>query len=158
MAIVVDSNVFARVFDPTNTEHAEFSPVKSWIDRGDGVLVFGGTRYIGELKQSIHRLRLVRLLKEAGKAVQIDTGTVDAIDQDMCRLTEGTACNDQHIMALLAAARCGLLCSLDAESYPFVKERRYYPKGSIKVRIYSSARNVDLLVRVDRAMVKNVVV
>jgi len=157
MAIVVDTNVFARVFDPTNKEHAEFALVKSWIERGDGFLVFGGTRYIAELAQSIHRLRLVRRLKESGMAVQIDSGTVDAIDQEILRLTAGTACNDQHIMALLAAARCGLLCSLDAESYPFVKARNCYPKGCIKVRIYSSSRNADLLVRVDRATVRNAV-
>lgn len=158
MAIVIDSNALAMVFDNTNKEHAEFAPVKSWIERGDGVLIFGGTRFMNELGQSRHWLRFVRLLKESGKAVQINTTLVDSIEQNILTLTNGTICNDQHVMALLAAARCSLLCSLDAKSYHFIKKRMYYPKHDyINVRIYSSSKNANLLVRVDRATIKNVI-
>lgn len=155
MSIVIDTNTFSMVFDESNKLHEDFRPVKVWLHKGDGFLIFGGTKYIAELAQSIHRLRLVRRLKEAGIAVQIRDDVVDKIAAQISELTNGTVCNDQHVMALLVAARCSLLCSLDSESYPFVKQAKYYPKGAPRVRIYSSAKNVDLLVRCRMRDIRN---
>jgi hypothetical protein len=71
--------------------------------------------------------------------------------------TAGKNCNDQHLIALLAAAHCSLICSIDKKSYPFIKDRTLYPSGCPKVRIYCSARNASLLIRYRRVDIRNAV-
>ena len=156
MSIVVDLNTFSMVFDSSNSKHTKFMPVKVWIDKGDGFLLFGGTKFLKELEQSYRHLRLVRSMRDAGQAIEINSNIVDKIEAHIVAATTGKRlCNDQHVMALLCAAGCDLLCSLDAESYPFVKDKTLYPPGAPKVRIYCSPRNSDLLSRCYRSAVKN---
>lgn len=144
------------VFDKSNVNYDDFEPVKNWLDRKDGFLLFGGTKYIAELTRSYRHMRLVRTLKDAGIAVQIKSDQVDSIEDEIKVLTNGTCCNDQHIMALLAAANCSLLCSRDAKLYPFVTQKQYYPKRiKLRVRIYSSARNTNLLSRTKLNNIRN---
>ena len=157
MAIVIDINTFAMVFDPANKNHADFAPVKAWVENRDGFLLFGGTKYKEELFQSYRKMRLVRQLKDGGSAIEICSRAVDAIEVGVRQAVAGTNCNDPHIIALLAAAHCSLLCSRDKESYPFIKCRDYFPKGTPKVRIYSGRRNVSLLQRCSKDDIKNVV-
>lgn len=157
MAIVIDINTFAMVFDSANKNHADFAPVKTWVENREGFVLFGGTKYKDELFQSYRTMRLIRQLKDAGSAIEICSAIVDAIEVGVREAVEGTSCNDPHIIALLAAAHCSLLCSRDKESYPFIKCRNYFPKGAPKVRIYSGRRNIKLLQRCSRADVKNAV-
>lgn len=156
MAIVIDVNVFPCVFDIESELHAEFAPIKLWIERRDGFLVYGGTKFKDELLQSYRRLRLVRTLRDAGCAVEISSTVVDALEAEVSAKVVGTKCNDPHIIALLAAAKCALLCSHDKESFPFIKDRSLYPKGMPKVRIYTSLRNAGLLGRCARESIANV--
>ena len=155
MPIVIDANTFAMVFDSNNALHVEFSPVKEWIVRGDGFLLFGGTKFMEEMKQSRERLRLIRELKDTGKAIEIITATVDELEAKILEKTSQTKCNDQHIIALLAAARCDLLCSLDTDSFLFIKDKSLYPKGMRKVRIYSSSKNRELLKPAKKTKISN---
>ncbi len=157
MSIVVDINTFAMVFDSANKNHAEFAPIKSWIENREGFLLFGGTKYKEELFQSYRTVRLVRQLRDAGSAIEISSEAVDAIEVGVRKAIKGTNCNDPHVIALLAASNCSLLCSHDKESYPFMKCKSYFPKGSPKVRIYSGKRNVKLLQRCNRANIRNAV-
>jgi len=157
MAIVVDVNSFPSVFDPSNEHHADFMPVKEWIHRRDGFLIFGGTTFKTELIKSHHRARLVRLLKDAGMAVEIRDDIVDRLEQEVKKLTQGSACDDPHVIALLAAARCPLLCSQDKRSFPFIKNKAYFPKGSCKVRIYTGIRNASLLKPAKRSIIANAI-
>lgn len=145
MAIVIDVNVFPCVFDIQSEHHAQFAPIKAWIERRDGFLIYGGSKFKDELLQSYRRARLVRTLRDAGCAVEISTLAVDALEAEIRVKVAGTKCNDPHIIALLATAKCALLCSWDKESFPFIKDRSLYPGGSPKVRIYTSLRNASLL-------------
>jgi predicted nucleic acid-binding protein len=145
MAIVIDVNVFSCVFDVTNENHADFAPIKSWIERREGLLIYGGTKFKCELLQSHRRVRLIRMLRDSGQAVEISSIVVDTLESEVKKKVAGSKCNDPHIIALLAAAKCTLLCSRDKESFLFIKNRSLYPKGTPKVRIYSSIRNVSLL-------------
>lgn len=156
MAIVVDVNVFPSVFDSQNEDHAEFLPVKDWIERREGFLVYGGTTFKEELLQSYHRVKLVRLLRDAGRAVEISQATVDALEVEIKEKTAGTDCDDPHVIALLAASRCPLLCSRDKRSFDYVKDKRLYPKACPKVRIYTGIRNIKLLKPCKREQIINV--
>lgn len=156
MPIVIDINTLAPVFDFSCADHVEFSPVLDWIEAGIGVVVFGGTKYKHELMKTYRYMRLVRQLRDSGKAVSIKDKAVDEIEANIRKKMGENTCNDHHIMALLAASRCNLLCSRDSSSFRFIKDRQLYPKGSRKVRIYSSSRNRTLLKPFDLQKLANI--
>ncbi len=145
MCVVIDINAFSSVFSEDSVNHEEYRPLKEWIDRGGGFLVYGGTKYKNELSKIPRYLRLVRLMRDAGQAVAIRDEAVDELESDVVNKTRGTDCDDQHVIALLGASRCSILCSEDARSYPFVKNRTLYPHGMPRVKIYRSARNATIL-------------
>jgi hypothetical protein len=145
VAIVVDINVLAPVFNPECSGHSEFKPVHDWILKGRGQAVFGGSKYKAELVRAGRYLRLFVQLKTAGRAVEIRPDLVDAREAELIAMTHGTGCDDQHIMAILCVSGCRLVCSLDGRSYEFIKCKTYYPKKGGLPKIYSSSRNIDLL-------------
>lgn len=147
MCIVVDINTLAPVFDESCNLHPDFVHVKNWIKSGQGYLVFGGTKFKEELKKSYRYLRLIRQMKDSGQALAVRDDVVDAEEARVKDQTEGTDCDDQHIIALLGASRCPLLCSADKRSYKHVRNRNLYPAGMPRVRIYSSGKNRSLLSR-----------
>lgn len=156
MCIVVDTNTLAPVFNEKSDRHPEFVHVKNWIDKGHGFLVFGGTKFKEELGKAYRYLRLIRLMKDSGQAVAIRDDVVDAEEERVKALTDGTGCDDQHIIGLLSASKCPLVCSDDARAYPYFRDRNLYPDGMARVRIYSSGRNQSLLRRpIARTKLKN---
>ncbi len=154
MCIVVDINTLAPVFNEMCVRHEEFCPVKNWIDKGRGFLVFGGTRYKEELRRTYRYLRLVRQMKDSGQAVAIRDDLVDAAEVEVIEVTKGTDCDDQHIIALLGVSRCPLFCSNDSRSYKYIGDKSLYPKGMARVRIYSSKKNHTLLKQMRREVLK----
>jgi hypothetical protein len=156
MCIVVDINTLSAVFSEDCDLHSEFCYVKNWINEGKGYVVFGGTKYKDELARTKKYLRLIRLLKDAGKAISISDAAVDTLEAEVISKTTGTTCDDQHVIALLGASKCYLLCSLDSRSYAFVKQRTLYPPGMPKVKIYASSRNRVLLRPLDPRILRNV--
>lgn len=157
MCIVVDINTLAPVFNETCDRHREFVHVKNWIESGKGILVYGGTKFKEELHATYRYLRLIRQMKDSGKAIAIQDNEVDAAEKKIKEQTKNTDCDDQHIIALLRVSRCPLLCSEDARSYKYIQNRTFYPKGSPKVRIYSSSKNQTLLKPLCRDLLRNTV-
>lgn len=155
MCIVIDVNVLSMVFNEDNARHADYSPVKKWIEDGKGFLVFGGSKYKKEL--GYRSIRLVNKMRDAGQAIAINDSAVDRTEKKVRQLTDNTDCDDQHIIALLGAANCPLLCSFDSRSFEFIKNRGLYPDGVAQVKIYKSSRNADLLKKSDPKKLRNVV-
>ena len=145
------------VFDKTNAKHADFSPIKEWLDRRQGLIAYGGTKYLEELRHNHKHLRIINELRKAGLAVRISDMIVDERKEMIKEMTNKLNCNDQHIIALLGVSGSSILSSLDSESYPFIKDRKLYPEGSRRVRIYCSCRNKRLLRRCSIREVKNVI-
>jgi hypothetical protein len=81
---------------------------------------------------------------------------VDAREAELIAITQGTGCDDQHIIAILCVSGCRLVCSRDSRSYEFIKCKRYYPKRCRVPRIYSSSKNVDLLSDKNCARLRNI--
>lgn len=156
MCIVIDINTLSMVFNISNARHGDFADVKQYIESRAGFVVFGGTKYKAELAVTGRYLRLLRQLRDAGKAVSIFDDAVDEIEASILALTANTDCDDQHVIALLGASRCALLCSVDNRSFPFVKDRSLYPKGCPAVRIYTSPRNRKLLKKSTPSCLSNV--
>lgn len=145
MAIVIDINSLSAVFSKENNRHNDFCEIKKWIESGEGCMIYGGTKYKEELKCMYHYTKLIRYLKDIGKVISINDEIVDKREKHIIERTIGTDCDDQHIIALLGVSHCSLLCSSDERSYSFVRDRSLYPKGSPKVKIYKSKKNISLL-------------
>ena len=145
MCIVVDTNSLSCVFNENDKNHLNFVPVRSWVIDGSGHLVFGGTKYKAELEKMPRYLRLVRLLKDQRKAYEISESLIDQREREIMAMTGGTACDDQHIIAIFAVSRCRLFCSRDGRADRFIKDPRFYPRGQQRPRIYRSLRNRHLL-------------
>lgn len=156
MCIVIDTNTLSMVFSENNVQHDEFKYVKEWILDGKGTLVYGGTRYKNELIKAGRFLKLIRLLRDSGKAIKICTKAVDDLEKQIAKKTVNTDCDDQHIIALLGASKCPLLCSCDVRSYIFIKNRDLYPKKCPVVKIYSGKRNQRLLKSYDSTKLNNI--
>ena len=155
MCIVVDINTLAPVFSEKCAQHEGFRPVKEWIEKGRGFLVFGGTQYKKELLKTYRYLRLIRQMRDSGRAVAIRDDLVDAAEVEVIEKTKGADCDDQHIIAILGTSRCPLFCSNDSRSYEFIKDKSLYPKDMARVRIYSSKKNQKLLGPMSREILKN---
>lgn len=155
MCVVIDTNTLASVFNEKCSKHAEFRPVLEWIQSGRGLLVYGGTRYKEELAKAFHYLKLVRQMRDAGQAVAICDKAVDTRETEVRRKTNGSQCDDQHMIALLGASRCTLFCSDDARADPYVKDRTLYPARMPRVRIYRSHQSNHLLRPMSKKMLTN---
>jgi len=155
MAIVIDVNCLARVFNTSNNEHAKFAAVRIFVETGVGKVVYGGTGYKKELSKAQRYLAFVIELRKAGRAISIRDEAVDRITEVVAKATAGTDCDDPHIIGLLAASNCALLCSVDKRSYGFIRDRSFYAKNNVRVKIYSSDKNVSLLKK-QRARLWNV--
>ena len=94
MCIVIDINALSMVFSEENDRHKEFSLVKRWIEEKRGVVVYGGSKYKTELAKTIKFARLLRVLRDAGKAVAILDSVVDQEELNVRRQTQNKGCDD----------------------------------------------------------------
>lgn len=143
MCIIVDTNVLPNVFKQSSVNHAQFKPVRDWILEGKGKVVFGGTKYLGEIKGTY--LSFFLQLKKAGKAVYVNTALVDAEQQAVEQLIVHPDFDDPHLVGLLRVSGCKLICSLDSRAFPFFRHTLFFSPAANKPRIYSSLNNARLL-------------
>ena len=145
MAIIIDTNCFSRVFSRTDKEHHDFSPVLDWILCGNGFLVYGGSKYIQELKECKKYLRFLRLLKDMKKVYVCDCESVDKLQAMYEEMIDDPDFDDPHLPAIVRVSKCRLICSRDFRSVRFVTSRDLYPKRFYLPHYYSSARDAGLL-------------
>ena len=145
MCIVIDINTLALVFNQNTAGHQEFEPVRNWVITGSGHVVYGGTKYKKELSRAYRYLRLFRLLKDKRRACEIDQNMVDAEHARLDQKTQGTGCNDQHLIAIFAVSGCRLFCSHDRCADKFIRDKSLYPKNHPRPSIYRTRRHEHLL-------------
>lgn len=142
MCIIVDTNVLGPVFNIYNKDHEEFSPILSWIFKGNGKIVFGGTRYTEEIGKY---LPLFVELKKINKAIHVNACLVDEKEQMVHEMIKDKNFNDQHLVSLLITSGCKLICSADKSAYPFFTHKDFFNSAKTKPRIYSGKKNKELL-------------
>ncbi|MET6996395.1 PIN domain-containing protein [Chitinophaga defluvii] len=143
MCIVVDTNTLASVFSRNSDNHEEFEPVFTWLMEGRGKVVYGGSKYVKELKENY--LRLFVTLRSIHKAVYISNAKVDALEANVSQQIEHPDFDDQHLVGLLIASGCKLVCSLDKRAYPYFKHSLFFSNTSSRPKIYRSRNNKALL-------------
>lgn len=145
MCIIVDTNCLSSVFERNSDKHSEFEPVFEWIFTGKGKLIFGGSKYIEELEKTKKYLKIINLLKNKGKAINIDKDLVDKEQKRIESLITNKDFDDPHLPALVIISKCKLICSQDTRSIKFVTNPQLYPKGIDIPKYYTSVNNIDLL-------------
>ena len=122
MCIVIDTNSLASVFDQKSEHHAEFRPVLEWIVLGNGKIVYGGTTYKRELAKATKYFRLLVELKKVSKIVEIDSVRVGEIEQRLAQTLSHSDFDDPHIVAIIIASGCRLICSADARAFRYFRK------------------------------------
>ena len=143
MCAIIDNCAFSQVFNEADKNHKKFKPVNDWIVSGSGKFVYGGTKYIEQLKQG-RRARLVAELSRRGKVVRLPTEEVDAVAAKLKEKVPDRDFDDEHIVAIAIVSKCRIVCTGDKRSHPYIKRRDLYPKPMKPPKIYQSARNSEL--------------
>lgn len=147
MCLVIDINVIGSVLNPKAEHHSDFEPILYWITHGKGKIIWGGTKYKNELKGGKY-LGLLNDLGKKRKTVKIDQEKVDEIEtrlKNECRGSEFKGFNDHHIVALIIASKCKLICTGDFESDHFLKNRSLYPDDVGVPSIYKNISHRHLI-------------
>ncbi len=149
MCIVVDINCLPAMFNERNAAHTEFKPVLNWIQKGRGKLVYGGSKYKQELGRLTRCLAVVITLGKQNRTVHVPDQEVDDEQSKIDKSFFHPQFNDSHLVAIIVVSRCRLLCSLDKNSYPFIKSDQFYTGKRPPVKkpkIYSNQKHVGLLI------------
>lgn len=143
MCIIIDTCAFHAVFNPDDSFHHKFKPVYDWIEGKKGKIVIGGTDYKNEL---IKRTSL-KILTEYDKMKRLAKVPDEEVDKLVPALKAQVVhkdFDDPHIVALVIASKCRLICTGERRAIPFFTKKELYPKGVKRPKIYRTARNKDL--------------
>lgn len=138
MCLIIDTCCLAKVFDRKNHEHASFAPVLEWITIGSGRMIYGGTKYNHELHQARKFVPIVAELSRARRAISLPQQQVDDLAIDTKNREPDLGFNDEHIVALVIASRCRLICTDDKRAIPYFKKPEFYrPYRLARPKIYN---------------------
>lgn len=155
MCIVVDTCAFSSVFNERSKDHNKFEPVKKWITKGPGFMVYGGSRYHFEIKNSTKFIGVIIELRKAGRAKEIVKAIVDQEELLVKSILQDCRCNDTHLIAIIRASGCKLICSADRKSDRFLKRRSLYIENQSPPKIYRSRAHKDLLISTNIVAIRN---
>lgn len=143
--VVVDTDSLSKVFDKANKEYKEYEPLhKSIIEQKRSVIMYGGTKYMNELKRARKFLRLFVELGKSGMASMLNVQAVDNEEEKIIGLASDSKFNDHHIIAIVVVGRCNIICSSDTNSHGHYKNSLYYPKH-LRPKIYNGLSSSGIL-------------
>lgn len=144
MCLVIDTCCLAKVFDQSNSDHRRFAPVLNWITKGQGSIVYGGSKYTTELKRASKFIPILAELNRRGRVIRLPNKKVNAIAKQVKEFVNSGNFNDEHLIAIVRVARCVIVCTDDKAAEPYLKRRDLYPKGAKKPRIYKHEHHKSL--------------
>ena len=132
MPAIVDASCMNIVIARQNTP--ALAMFKTWIEDGNGCIVFGGAEYRKELNRPEVRAFQIWLvqLQQAGRARTIDDEAVDA-HVSVIKATSRLRSNDAHIIALAFVGKARVLVSDDRKLKQDFTDTRLLrkPKGRL---------------------------
>lgn len=111
---IIDASAFRHIIEPTR--HSAGDQLRSWIVRGDGVVVYDPqhTGYAEELKKYTKVQRLLSDYSQRGRAIEVDAVSIrEARDRIPDRPVRRSNDEDVDILALAVAGRATVLFSCD---------------------------------------------
>jgi predicted nucleic acid-binding protein len=145
MCIIVDPPLFVPFFKSSDPDHAIYAPVREWIENGRGKLVIGGTSYKKELMRVASILRLITELEKRGKVVRVEDSVADIEEAAAKKIEPRNDFDDPHLVGLVRATRCRLICVRDPRSHRFLRSTVFYEGTKNRPSLYTRPKNRDLL-------------
>jgi hypothetical protein len=127
MCLIIDANCFGLVFG----NNKKFAPIRDWIDNRGGRMIYGGTKYNRELV-AWSMLGLVKELNTQRKTVHIPNSSVDAIAAELKKRFPEARFDDEHIVALVIASRCRVVCSNDQTAIAYLRRADVFAGSGVK--------------------------
>ena len=121
MCLVIDTCCLSIVFEGNNKKHNKFIPVLKWVTEGKGRMIYGGTKYDSELGKTTKILGIVGELRKARRAIHLSAAKVDPIADALKEKCPETGFDDEHIVALVIASRCCVVCTDDKIAISYLK-------------------------------------
>lgn len=121
MCVIVDTCCLSLVFNSSTKYHSKFRPVLNWVVAGKGRMIYGGTKYNRELRESGRILNVVTELSRARKTIKLSNEEVDPISEALKRKFPEDEFDDEHIVALVVASRCCVVCTDDNRAISYLK-------------------------------------
>jgi hypothetical protein len=142
MCLIIDADCLSRVFIGRNSEHVNFIPVLKWI-RDGGYVIYGGTKYNGQLREHGEVLRIIAELSKQGRTIRLDSTIVDPIEVELKARFPEAAFDDEHLVALVIASHCGVVCTYDKGAMRYLRRPDVYgPYNGVKrPSIFSGSKN-----------------
>ena len=125
MCLVIDTCCLSMVFDGRNRKHQGYVPVLKWIN-GKGRLVYGGSKYNTELARAPKFLPYLAELTRIRHVIRIPSPQVDAIAAELKVECPDPEFNDEHIVALVIAARCCVVCTDDNDAIAYLRRSELF--------------------------------
>jgi len=95
--------------------------VLRWIIEGNGRMIYGGAKYNTELRTARWMLGIVAELSKKRRIIQIPNATIDPIATALKVKFPEAAFDDEHIVALVIASRCCVVCTKDNPAISYLK-------------------------------------
>lgn len=129
MCIIIDANLASEIFRDTLNEN--YVPIIYWLFSRDGIMIHGGKLSV-ELFRIGCASRSIKVLQQAGHAINIDNTTVGLEEQNINNLNICVS-DDPHIIALARVSGARTLCSHDNDLHVDFKNKNLIdkPRGSI---------------------------
>lgn len=143
--VILDTNCFSHVFNRNDKRNSEFEPFLKWLCYGPGYLVYGGSKYLEELKKATRYTRLFQLLHNYNKADLYCSHSVDEEMERIIRFVDNPAFDDPHLAAIVVVSKCRVICTGDVRCVPFLKRKAIYAGKALCPKFYTSFKCADLL-------------
>jgi len=145
MPIIIDTNTIPSVFSISSSDHEEFKPVLEWIVTGKGLMIFGGTKYLGEISKMKKFTKILSMLRTYKKVHIGCHKTIDKLEKEITKKIDDKDFDDPHLAAITINTKCKLICSKDKRSIKFVTNKDIYPGKMKAPSYYTGKRNKKLL-------------
>jgi len=143
MCIIVDTNVMPSVLD---TKNLDYFPVYDWIVNNNGKFVYGGTKYLSELRINKKFLAFLVELGKKNKTYVADKKVVDELQVKIENQVTNKDFDDPHLIAIVIATGCKLICSDDKRADKFIKNKSIFKEYNAKSpSIYRKQKHYKLL-------------
>jgi hypothetical protein len=137
--MLIDANLITVIFNKTNERHDVYKPVLKWFVMGRAKIVTGGGRfYRSEIKKRLASyMPMLTELSRLNKTHSFPDKDVDELTISIKKMETGHDFDDPHIVALLCISKARIFCSEDERAFPFVNDRKFYPRGQETPKILS---------------------
>lgn len=148
MCIIADPPTFIPMFKDSDPEHATFVAVREWVTKGPGKFVMGGTKYNSELAKISSVIPALLELERKGRIVRAKRMDVDDHEVAVRKIEPSQDFDDPHLVALVRATGCQLICVRDRRSHKFLVDKKFYrTSGLSRPSLYTRANHKKLLLK-----------